>query len=118
MERETLVAYDVALSMLGRADRPTAIICGNDKIAVQVFSAAATLGLSIPGDVSVMGYDDMTVISEVLRPRLTTVALPYFDIGRIAVQELLAAEDGEPGRRGLIQVPCPLVERESCRAIA
>lgn len=117
VEAESLVAYDAAMEMLRRPDRPTAIICGNDKIAIQVFSAAASLGLSVPDDLSVMGFDDMTVISEVLRPRLTTVALPYFEIGRLAVQELIAAGERRPLNRAPILVPCPLVERESCRPI-
>jgi LacI family transcriptional regulator len=117
VETEAMVSYEAALDLLDRPDRPTALICGNDKIAMHVYAAAAALGLSIPGDLSVMGYDDMTVIAETLRPALTTVGLPYFDIGRIAVRELDRIERGEPGE-ATIQVPCPLVERQSCRALA
>lgn len=116
VENETMVGYDAALALLSRSDRPTAIICGNDKIAIQVYAAASTLGLAVPDDLSVMGYDDMRVISETLRPRLTTVALPYYEIGRAAVALL---DDPTALRRsgGIHLVPCPLVERESCRAL-
>nr|WP_281379035.1 LacI family DNA-binding transcriptional regulator [Chthonobacter rhizosphaerae] len=116
---EMIVAYEAALDLLRRPNRPTAIICGNDKIAMQVYGAAASLGLSIPQDLSVMGFDDMTVIAETLRPALTTVGLPYFEIGRRSV-EIMAGLPAAPQaeRHQPILVPCPLVERDSCRAIA
>jgi LacI family transcriptional regulator len=117
VESERMVSYEAALEMLSRPDRPTAVICGNDKIAMHVYAAAAALGLAIPQDLSVMGYDDMTVIAETLRPALTTVGLPYLEIGRIAVRELGKLTDGATGG-GMILVPCPLVERASCRPLA
>ena len=115
---EKLIAFDVAVSMLKSANRPTAIICGNDKLALQVYSAAAHLGLSIPGDLSIMGFDDLTVISECVWPKLTTVALPYFEIGRMAVEMLNIASEEKPGWAPKVLVPCPLVIRDSCRALS
>lgn len=117
IESEKLVAHEVALDLLRRPDRPTAVICGNDKIAMQVYAAAASLGLSVPGDLSVMGYDDMTVIAETLRPKLTTVRLPYFDIGRRAVDMLVPPVEPPYRAEAPVLVPCPLVIRESCRPI-
>ena len=114
---ETVVAYDMALSMLMKKNRPTALICGNDVLALQVFSAAAHLGLSVPQDLSIMGFDDLKVISETLRPALTTVALPYFEIGRMAVEMVKLASDEKEGWAPKVLVPCPLVIRESCRAL-
>ncbi len=116
---EDLVAYDAALALLKRTDRrPTAIICGNDQIAMQVYAAAATLGLSVPDDLSVMGFDDMTVITRTLKPMLTSVALPYFEIGRAAV-DILGRINGEIEGPVAPQVlvPCPLVIRHSCRQV-
>jgi LacI family transcriptional regulator len=114
-----MVATEAATTLLTRADRPTAIICGNDQTAVQVYATAANLGLSIPEDLSVIGFDDMQVISTTLRPMLSSVALPYFDIGRIAVEVLSALSDGSEGAMARqILVPCPLVERQSCRPLA
>jgi LacI family transcriptional regulator len=114
---ETLVAFDVAVDLLTRPERPTGIICGNDQIALQVFSAAAHLGLSIPGDISVMGFDDLKVISETLRPALTTVALPYFEIGRLAVEMAKLAGEEKEGWAPKVLVPCPLIIRNSCRSL-
>ena len=111
---EKMVAFDVARELLSAPARPTAIICGNDQVAMQIYAAAASLGLSIPQDLSVIGFDDLRLISETLHPALTTVALPYFDIGRRAVEMTLQGET----REGLVlRLHCPLVERESCRAL-
>lgn len=65
-----------------------------------------------------MGFDDMTVITQTLRPMLTSVALPYFQIGRVAVDMLsrLNGEINAPVERQVL-VPCPLVVRQSCRQI-
>ncbi|MEC3850782.1 LacI family DNA-binding transcriptional regulator [Arthrobacter sp. TES] len=99
------------------AERPTAIMCANDRLAVGVVLAAARLGLSIPGDLSVMGYDDEHRIANTMVPALTTMALPLREIGREAMTRLLdAIEDGktttaEPTVETM--VPCRLVLRES-----
>ena len=117
VSHEKLIAYEVAQELLRKADRPSAIICGNDQIAMQVFAAASVLGLSIPQDLSVIGFDDLRLLSETLRPQLTTVALPHFEMGRLAVELTNSAREQEEGWAPRILVPCPLVERQSCRSI-
>jgi LacI family transcriptional regulator len=111
---EKLIAYDAAQRLLGAAQRPTAIICGHDQIALQVLAAANACGLRVPADLSLIGFDDQRMITEALLPALTTVALPYFDMGRRASQILndLIAKRQHTGNPTL--VPCPLVERQSC----
>ena len=72
-------------------DPPTAIMCGNDKMAMRVFFLLRrTMGKEIPRDVSVVGYDNYRLIAENLLPGLTTVSLPYFDMGAAAVRLALA----------------------------
>jgi LacI family transcriptional regulator len=59
----------------------------------------------------------MTIIAEALRPRLTTVGLPYFEMGKVAAEMIdEAAEKGDHWAPRVL-APCPLVERESCRAL-
>jgi LacI family transcriptional regulator len=115
---EILVTYDVTRDMLSRPNRPTAIICGNDTLAMQVYFAAGSLGLTIPDHLSVIGFDDLRLISETLYPQLTTVALPYFEIGRRAVEvmNISGAETSLSLQKQL--VPCPLIERNSCKPLA
>ncbi len=112
---ESSRVMDVAREMLSNVNRPTAIICGNDQVAMQVYAIAGSLNLSIPQDLSLIGYDDLKLISETLYPQLTTVALPYFEIGRMAIEVMNSA--GEPAKPQRMLVPCPLVERHSCRPL-
>ncbi|WGM19476.1 LacI family DNA-binding transcriptional regulator [Paenarthrobacter sp. OM7] len=99
------------------AERPTAIMCANDRLAVGVMLAAARLGLSVPDDLSVMGYDDETRIADTMVPSLTTMALPLREIGRAAMTTLLDAIEGTntTGKGTTVEtmVPCRLVIRES-----
>jgi LacI family transcriptional regulator len=111
--------FERATAMLRGPSRPTAILCANDQAALQVYCAAAALGLSIPQDLSVIGFDDMTLISETLYPKLTTVALPYFEIGRRAATMLNDVGTQRDAKRtyATTLVACPLIERDSCRAL-
>ena len=118
VRNETMVAFEATVEILKRKDRPTAIICGNDTVATQVYYAAAHLGLQVPEDLSIIGFDDQKLISENLRPSLTTVALPYFDIGRIAVETMRDTKKHDGNWAPKILVPCPVVERESCRVLS
>jgi LacI family transcriptional regulator len=83
--------YRAARRLLGRTDRPSALFCFRDVMAMGVYRAAAELGLRIPADVSVVGYDDMRHIADGVFPGLTSVALPHYEMGRWAARALLDA---------------------------
>lgn len=100
--------YDIARELLRLQRRPTGIICMNDRLAFGAYQAIAQAGLAVPGDVSVVSFDDDPIASW-LRPGLTTAALPHEAMGRLAV-ELLLAGPGDPGTR---LVPMPLIVRSS-----
>jgi len=110
---ETLCAYDVARALLGPSDRPTALLAGNDEIAMQCLFAANAMGLRVPQDVAVIGFDDFHMISAQVIPPLTTVALPYYEIGMRAADRLLAILAGEDTGEPVERLPCPLVVRAS-----
>ncbi len=97
------------------AELPTAISCFNDQMAMGIYQAAQSLGLSIPGDLSVIGIDDFEPISAELLPGLTTVALPHYEMGRWAVETTLTNLSDEPTRKfaGVTRMPGRLVRRES-----
>ena len=63
--------------LLDLDEAPTAIFCGNDRMAMGAYDAIKERGLSIPGDVAVVGFDNQELIAAYLRPRLTTIALPF-----------------------------------------
>ncbi|MEU8146098.1 LacI family DNA-binding transcriptional regulator [Nonomuraea sp. NPDC048901] len=96
-------ATDAAHRILD-AHRPSAVFCFADSIAYGVYAAAAELGLSIPGDVSVMGYDNHPM-SGLLTPGLTSVDWDIDGIVRAAVRLMSAAADGGTRRRRVVQQP-------------
>ncbi len=73
---------------------PTALICLNDRIAMGAYRALSRHRLEIPRDVSVISFDDSDLAGW-LDPGLTSVALPHFELGRRAI-ELLVAPDAKP----------------------
>ena len=95
--------YRAAASLLDRADRPTAIICLSDVLALGVLRAAEERGISVPGDLSVVGYDD---IAAAAGARLTTVHQPHAAKGEEAVRLLTAGGDD-------VVLPTDLVVRAS-----
>ncbi|BAK33675.1 LacI family transcriptional regulator [Microlunatus phosphovorus NM-1] len=114
--------YAAAMQVLTRPDPlPTAIVGANDRSAVGVILAAAELGLSVPGDLSVVGYDDDENVAPCLVPALTTVRLPHREMGEQAMQVLLDAvlnpapspAAGGRGPQPRVLLDCPLVVRDS-----
>ncbi|WP_423069464.1 LacI family DNA-binding transcriptional regulator [Devosia sp. CN2-171] len=79
--RETNYVYREALDILASPNRPTALVCGNDEMALQAYLAALSIGLRVPDDITIVGFDDFRTVSLGLKPELTTVALPYYDLG-------------------------------------
>ncbi|WP_163008507.1 substrate-binding domain-containing protein, partial [Streptomyces sp. S5] len=109
--------YAAALALLDTADRPTGVVCANDRVAAGVLLAAARLGIAVPEELSVVGYDDQDQMAAHLVPALTTVALPHHAMGAAAVRLLLDAAEagGEVDTARALRLPCPVVERDSVR---
>ena len=102
-----------AMAILSRAERPTAIVAASDTEAMGVLEAASALGLSVPGDLSVVGYDDLEAADFV---GLTTVRQPLFETGEHAVRRLvhrIAGDDDQPLREVL---PVMLIVRRTTGA--
>lgn len=102
---------------LGEPDRPTAIFAANDQLAISVQKAARKVGLSIPSDLALVGFDNLDISAHLDIP-LTTVAQPAFGIGQTAWEVLsfkLLSETGLVQKRLL---PVQLIIRRSCGAIA
>ncbi|MGI5346695.1 LacI family DNA-binding transcriptional regulator [Streptomyces sp. CA-250714] len=94
--------------------RPTGIVCYNDRVAAGVLHAAARLGLDVPADLSVVGYDDQEHMAAFLSPPLTTVALPHRAMGEAAARMLLdAIESGSVPPVVVRKLECPVVRRGS-----
>ena len=107
-------ATAVARSVLADPHRPTALFCFSDSIAYGAYAAAEELGLKIPTDISVAGYDNHPV-SSLLSPALTTFDWDTDGIVRAAVRLVVAAIDGKPRRQRISRSP-KLTERASTSA--
>jgi LacI family transcriptional regulator len=103
--------YAAAREVLDASPRPTALLCANDRIALGAYAAASDAGRRVPDDVSVVGFDD-TPIARYVRPTLTTVAIPTYEMGLAAVRLLLAQLEGD-GASELETMPTRLVIRDS-----
>jgi LacI family transcriptional regulator len=101
-------AYEAVRRFHDAGGRASAFICLNDRIAFGAYQALAEAGLSVPADVSVVSFDDSHLASW-LRPQLTSLAIPHFELAKRAVELLLAG----PGNGGVHRVPMPLRERAS-----
>lgn len=104
-------SYDVAMNILSMKDRPTAIFCGNDRIAMQVYNAAKDLQLSIPDDVAIMGFDNQEIIAKNLKPRLSTMELPHNEMGVWAINYLY--NNYESNENIQKEIKCKYIERSS-----
>lgn len=108
--------FDATLSLMAEPRPPTAIFCANDLMALGALEALKQLGKRVPDDVALIGYDDQE-ISRHTHPPLTTMVLPNYEMGRAAVEALLAVlqrpAGSAPVRRSLLKIDCPLVERET-----
>lgn len=98
--------YELMAALLQK-QRPQAILCLNDRLAFGAYQALAEAGLTIPGDVAVVSFDNDELASY-LRPGLTTIALPHEEMGRAAVELLLHPE----ASRGAM-LPMPTIRRGS-----
>lgn len=101
--------------LLAARDRPTAIFAAGDQMAIGVMHAAADAGLSVPGDLAVVGFDDIDAAA-LVRPALTTVAQDQRALGEAAVAALRGLLDAGPAAKEAAQphiVPTRLLVRES-----
>lgn len=103
-------------SLLSKEDRPTAIFCYNDKVAMNVIKAARELGVRIPEDLSVVGYDNDETISAALDCGITTISHPKEELGRKAAEMLLSLINGEKEKVSYIFEP-EIAEKDSVKRI-
>ena len=106
-----------ARRLFALADRPTAIFAGNDAIALGILDEARAQGISVPGDLSLVGFDG-TDITEQSVPRLTSVAQPLQEMGRTALRSILRLANGEALESTHVELATQLVVRDSTAAPA
>jgi LacI family transcriptional regulator len=106
-----------ARQLLDRPDRPTAIFAANDLSALGVMDVAQELGLRIPQDLSLVGFDNIPEAA-LATPKLTTVDQSIQEMGKLATKLLIGMLRREAPEQQLVKVPTHLIIRESCQAPA
>jgi len=106
---------NAASALLGREDRPTAIVASNDQMALATVEVAHALGLSIPGDLSLVSFDN-TPLVRFTRPALTAIDQPVSEMTAQAVRLLIAAQRDGVGQDAPLVISAELVVRESTAA--
>jgi LacI family transcriptional regulator len=109
---QVAAGYDNALSLLDLPQRPTALFCANDLMAIGALDAARERKLAVPRELSVVGYDDQD-IARYTHPPLTTVLLPNYEMGHWAADSLIAQVRANHASKAVIKMECPLVARDS-----
>lgn len=108
--------YEATSRLLKRKDPPEALICFNDRLSVGAYQALDDAGMKVGEDVSVVSFDDEPVASW-LRPGLTSIGLPHYELGRTAVEALLdRGHEASGANCRVYRVPMPLRERASVRS--
>ena len=108
----TLHGYRAARELLALDPRPTALVAFNDKAAIGALQAAAEAGLSVPGDLSITGFDDLD-LARATTPQLTTVRQPLAEMGRMAVSLLVRLLDRHTIDARHVELATDLVVRAS-----
>jgi len=102
-----------AMQLLTRSDRPTAIFCTNNMMALGALAAIQEIGLACPEDISLLGFDDF-YWATLLRPRLTVVRQPAREVGMIAARILIDHIEGRPSIPTPALLATQLIVRDSC----
>jgi LacI family transcriptional regulator len=102
-------------SLIESGERPEALLCSNDDMAIGAIAACVAAGLRVPEDIAITGFDNTTA-GRYACPPLTTVAQPTEAVAKKAVELLLKQTRGETisASEELVKLPCQLVVRQSC----
>ena len=109
---EPSTGYDCTLELMELENPPDAIFCANDMMALGCIEALNEKGYKVPDDIAVIGFDDRP-IAQFTHPPLTTLVLPHYEMGEIAVEMLVDLAGGLDAGPNQIKVECELVERQS-----
>ncbi len=106
------MAYSNSCCLFSGNEKPTAVFCADDYMAIGVMHRLKELGLSVPEDVAIIGFDDIEM-AEYIRPSLTTIRQPICDLGKCAAEILLETITSKPEKPVHRLLDVELIQRES-----
>ncbi|MBR9786381.1 MAG: substrate-binding domain-containing protein [Vibrionaceae bacterium] len=108
--------YQAFKKMSEKGELPTSIFVSNDMMAMGVINAANELGVKVPDELSIIGYDDIH-IAKFMSPSLTTIHQPKYRLGQAAVETLVRRLNDKAAESEVVQLEPTLVERKSVKAL-
>ncbi|PZE20071.1 LacI family DNA-binding transcriptional regulator [Paenibacillus xerothermodurans] len=105
--------HALALKLLSSAQPPSALVAASDEMAIGAIKAARKLGVRVPEDFAIIGFDDIKMAS-ICEPALTTMAQPKEELARLSTEMLLSYIKGEPPHQNCVVLNDQLIIRESC----
>lgn len=112
----TASGYHMMQKLLENKERPTAVFAASDTIAFGAMRAAREKGISIPQDLSIIGFND-SEMSAYTTPALTTIYAPAYNMGQHGANLIYAASNLNISTPLKAKIPCHLIQRESCRRL-
>jgi DNA-binding LacI/PurR family transcriptional regulator len=94
---------------LAKRPRPDCLICGNDRVAFVAYQHLLSVGIRIPKDIGVLGFDNMVGVADLFLPSLSTIRLPHEEIGRAAALHIIRRRKSSR----VFRIPCPFIGRAS-----
>lgn len=106
--------YEGVKAMLEKGAKFDSIFCASDEVAMGAINALRDNGINVPGDVNVVGFNDIYIAS-LFYPRLTTISQPMYDMGSVAMRMLIKLVNHQELEQTQFVLPHDLVERDSCK---
>lgn len=109
-------AYDIGKDILKEIKEYTAIFCSNDELAMGLLNSFLDNGINVPEDISIVGFGDYRE-GQYVRPKLTTIGEPFYDIGAVSMRMLIKTIKGEKNAVNTMELPFTLEKRESVKKL-
>lgn len=108
--------YNAGSSLINKIGEITAVFCSKDEIAVGLINYFHDNNVKVPESISVTGFGDGKIAS-LIRPKLTTIKEPFYDIGAVAIRKMIKEIKGENIKEDIITLPFQIEKRDSCKSL-
>jgi len=109
-------AYELGINIAKEHSEFTAVVCSSDEIAIGIMNSFTDNGIKVPDDVSVVGYGNIRE-GKFVRPQLTTIGEPYYDVGAVGMRMLIKTIKGDRTQQGSMELPFTIEKRNSVKTI-
>lgn len=109
-------AYELGKTLVKEAGEFTAVVCSNDEIAIGIMDSFIDNGIKVPDEVSIAGFGNIRE-GKFVRPELTTIGEPYYDVGAVGMRMLIKMIKGDKIQQGLMELPFTLEKRKSVKTL-